>query len=110
MKTPVASSTAATSRGSWASSRLSGRTATTSAAPSRRNSASYTSVTSEPIDDAVGITAIRASSPPAARTNSWRIVRLRSLSSAPPMIMRGPWGMPATLGWEPWSRGNTPSW
>ena len=40
MKMPVAASSSATSAGSWASSRLSGRTATTSAAPSVRKSAS----------------------------------------------------------------------
>ena len=55
MKTPVASSTALTRSGSWASSRLSGRTGTTSPAPSRRNRASYTSTTSSPSEEAVGI-------------------------------------------------------
>ena len=76
MKMPVASSSRATRSGSWASSRLSGRTATTSAAPSLRNSASYTSTTSGPSEDAVGMTAIRACSPPLAATNSLRIVAL----------------------------------
>ena len=47
--------------------------------------------------DAVAITAIRACSPPHAATNSLRIVRRRSLSSAPPMIMRGPDGMTGRL-------------
>src|SRR5688572_15681351 len=36
------------------------------------------------------MTAIRASLPPLARTKSLRMLRLRSLSSAPPMIIRGP--------------------
>ena len=40
MKTPLASSTSFTRSGSWASSRLSGRQAMTSPAPSRRKSAS----------------------------------------------------------------------
>ncbi len=43
------------------------------------------------------MTAMRASAPPLAATNSLRMVRLRSLSSAPPMIMRGPVGMTARL-------------
>src|SRR5687768_924557 len=51
---------------------------------------------SGPSEDAVGITTIRASRPPAAATNSLRMRRLRSLSSAPPMIMSGP-GMRPTL-------------
>ena len=41
---------------------------------------------------------MRASGPPLAATNSLRIRRLRSLSSAPPMIIKGPAGMTATLG------------
>jgi hypothetical protein len=97
MKMPVASPSRFTSSSSWASSRVSGRTATTSAAPSLRNRASYTPTTSGPREDAVGITAIRASDPPLAATNSVRIERLRSLSSAPPMIMRGPLGMTGRL-------------
>ncbi len=97
MKTPVALPISAIRSGSCASSRLSGRTETTSAAPSLRNSASYTSTTSGPSEDAVAITAIRACSPPLAATNSVRIVRLRSLSSAPPMIMSGPVGMTGRL-------------
>ena len=40
MNTPVALSSSASRSGSWASSRLSGRTETTSAAPSLRNRAS----------------------------------------------------------------------
>ncbi len=43
------------------------------------------------------MTTMRASRPPLATTNSLRIVRLRSLSSAPPMIMRGPEGMTGRL-------------
>ena len=54
MNTPVALPISATRSGSCASSRLSGRTETTSAAPSLRNSASYTSTTSGPSEDAVG--------------------------------------------------------
>ncbi len=98
MKIPVTSSSTASSSGSCESSRLSGRTATTSAAPSRRKRASYTSVTSGPSEEAEGMTAIRASAPPARFTNSLRMVRPRSLSSAPPMIIRGPLGIGATLG------------
>ena len=98
MKTPVAFSRMPTRSGSWDCSRLSGRTIVTSAAPSARNSASYTSTISSPRLDAVGSTAIRASGPPLAATNSFRMRLLRSLSSAPPMIMRGPRGMGATLG------------
>ena len=90
MKTPVASATAFTRSGSCASSRLSGRTGTTSPAPSRRKRASYTSTTSSPSDEAVGIRAMRASAPPLAATNSLRMVRWRSLSSAPPITIRGP--------------------
>src|SRR3954467_15314825 len=56
---------------------------------------------SSPRLDAVGITAMRASGPPAAATNSLRTRRLRSLSSAPPMIMSGPRGMGPTLGPRP---------
>src|SRR4051812_47160442 len=41
---------------------------------------------------------MRACGPPLAATNSFRTRRLRSLSSAPPMIVRGPPGMTATLG------------
>ena len=90
MKMPVAfSRIARPGPGPCASSRLCGRTSVTSAAPSARNSASYTSTISSPREDAVGITAMRASGPPLAATNSLRIRRLRSLSSAPPMIMRG---------------------
>ena len=70
MKTPVAVVEQRDQAGSWASSRLSGRTATTSPAPSRRKSASYTSTTSGPSEEAVGITAIRASAPPLRVTNS----------------------------------------
>ena len=52
-------------------------------------------------EEAVGITAMRASRPPLAATNSLRMRRLRSLSSAPPMIMSGP-GMTVTLGRSGW--------
>ena len=90
MKTPVALSSAATSAGSWASSRRLRPDRDHLGGAQPRNSASYTSTTSSPSEDAVGITAIRASGPPLAATNSLRIVRRRSLSSAPPMIMRGP--------------------
>ena len=93
MNTPDDASMAATRSGSWASSRVSGATETTSPAPSRRKRASYTSETAGPSEEAVGITAIRARSPPAAATNSFKMVRRRSLSSAPPMIIRGPMGM-----------------
>src|SRR4051812_39409500 len=90
MKTPLASSMTLTRSGSWASSRVSGRQAVTSPAPSRRNRASYTSTTSSARLEAVGITTTRASAPPEATTKSPRIVGLRSLSSAPPMIISGP--------------------
>ena len=100
MKTPVAPSSAATRSSSWASSRDAGSTAATSAAPSLRKSASYTATISSPIEEAVGITTMRASRPPLAATKSCRTVRRRSLSSAPPMIMRGPRGMGVTLGHE----------
>ena len=57
MKTPVASSSERDAGpGRAASSRLSGRTAATSPAPSLRNSASYTSTISSPRLDAVGMT------------------------------------------------------
>src|ERR1700712_5023801 len=45
---------------------------------------------SGPSDEAVGITAMRASAPPARWTNSLSTVRLPSLSSAPPMTSRSP--------------------
>ena len=93
MKIPVTSASRSTYAGSWASSRLSGRTETTSAAPSLRKSASYTSTISGPSDDAVAITAIRALGPPLASTKWLRTERRRSLSSAPPMIMSGPGGV-----------------
>ena len=71
MKMPVASSSSGDQVGVVRPrSRLSGRTPTTSPAPSLRNSASYTSTTSSPRLDAVGITAIRASAPPLAATKS----------------------------------------
>src|SRR5262249_12989468 len=98
MKMPVALPSRPTRSSSRASSRLSGRTIVTSAAPSARNTASYSSTTSSPRLDAVGITAMRASVAPAAATNSLITRRLRSLSSAPPMIIRGPGGMHVTLG------------
>ena len=90
MKMPVTSSSRPTTSGSSASSRLSGRAATTSAAPSRRKSASYTSTTSGPSELAVGMTAILAFSPPARETKVLSTVRRPSLSSAPPIAMRGP--------------------
>ena len=76
--------------GSSASSRFSGRTPTTLAAPSAANRAEYTSITSGPSADAVGTTTIRAFGPPAASTNSCRTSRFFSLSSAPPMANRAP--------------------
>ncbi len=85
MKMPVTSSSRSTYDGSEACSRLSGRAPNTSAAPSRVNSATYTSMISGPRLEAVGTTAIRASSPPHAATNLVSTVRFWSLSSAPPM-------------------------
>src|SRR5689334_12751435 len=90
MKMPVTSSSVPTCAGSSASSRLSGRAATTSRAPRRRNSASYTSTTSGPSELAVGTTAIFASSPPASETNVLSTVRRPSLSSAPPIAISAP--------------------
>ncbi len=97
MKMPVAPSRRSTSSGECASSRDSGLTWSTSAAPRVRNRASYTPITSPPMEEAVGMTAMRASAPPLRLTKSRRIARLRSLSSAPPMIMRGPVGMTGRL-------------
>ena len=70
MKIPVAWFSGSMKAGSSASSRFSGRTPTTLAAPSAANSAEYTSTTSGPSAEAVGTTTIRALEPPAASTNS----------------------------------------
>src|SRR5574338_331938 len=90
MKMPVASSTASRIPGSDASSRLSGRRPRTSVTPREWNRWRYRSVASSPSEEAVEMTAMRASAPPASVTNRVRICRCRSLSSAPPMTSRCP--------------------
>ena len=50
----------------------------------------YRSPASGPSDEAVLMTAIVASGPPASATNRLRITRSRTLSSAPPMMMTVP--------------------
>ena len=55
-----------------------------------RRPALYRSPASSPSDEAVEITAIVASTPPASATNRLRMTRSRTLSSAPPMMMTVP--------------------
>jgi hypothetical protein len=73
MKMPVASSTASISRGSFASSRTRGRMPRTSPTPICRNTERYSSVASSPRDEAVEMTATRASLPPANEMKRARI-------------------------------------
>src|SRR5947207_36671 len=90
MKMPVASSSSSARRGSFASSRLSGRMPRTSPTPMAWKRERYSSVASSPNELAVLITTTRASCTPARFTKRDRICRWRSLSSAPPMIRRWP--------------------
>ena len=90
MKMPVASRTASIAAGSLASSRVNGRRPRTSGMPSDRKRDWYSSVASSPSEEAVEMTATRASAPPASEAKRDRIWRCRSLSSAPPMISRCP--------------------
>ncbi len=91
-KIPVVFARVVTSSGSSASSRDWGETATTSSAPSERNTVSYSLVTSSPKELALAHRAIRAVEPPARSTKRRRTLVRPSLSSAPPMTTRAPPG------------------
>ena len=89
-KTPVASRTAITAVSSLACGRVTAWSGRTRLTPSSPKTARYRSPASSPSDDAVLMTAIVASGPPASATKRLRMTRSRTLSSAPPMMMTVP--------------------
>ena len=89
-KMPVASRTARVAFSSLAWGRVTAWSGMTRVTPSSPKTCLYRSPASSPSDDAVEITAMVASTPPASATKRLRMTRSRTLSSAPPMMMTVP--------------------